>query len=408
MNYRQLITALIFFVLFCPWIPVDAQWIRINGLENKFIKTWLIHDNTIYAGGHWSALYRSTDRGTTWSKIPLSSRPADTILALAGNRSFVFAGTNGWGLYRTSNRGDSWSQTNGPRSGGWAIGSLVSHDTTIFAASFRVWRSTDHGNSWMDWSSGLPSPPLSHIQGLAFDGSRLFAALDFQQGVYLSPADNPSWKPVGLTGMWDNLLAAIDTNVFAGTSSGVHLYSGSGTTWLPRNNGLPSGSKVYALVAVRRTLFVGVAGGVYKSENLGQSWQQVNDPNIAGLSVYALGATETDLLAATNNGSWRRSLSEVTSVEDIGQVPQHFHLYQNYPNPFNPSTEIRYQASEVSHVSLKVYDVLGREVATLVDGEVEAGHHRVQWNAEGLPSGVYFYRLEAGSFVRTKRMVFVR
>jgi hypothetical protein len=216
----------------------------------------------------------------------------------------------------------------------------------------------------------------------------------------MSPADNPSWKPIGLTGMWGNLLAAIDTNVFAGTSSGVHLYSGSSTTWLPRNNGLPSGSRAYALVAVRRTLFVGIAGGVYKSENLGQSWQQVNDANIAGLSVYALGATETDLLAATSNGSWRRSLSELTSVEDIGQVPQHFHLYQNYPNPFNPETEISFGLPEPSDVTITIIDLLGRDVATIASGHYNAGYRRLRWdgvdaNGNKVGSGIYFYRITA-------------
>ncbi len=85
-----------------------------------------------------------------------------------------------------------------------------------------------------------------------------------------------------------------------------------------------------------------------------------------------------------------------------------FELGQNYPNPFNPSTVISYQLPVASEVSLKVYDVLGREVATLVSGRQEAGRYSVPFNAASLSSGVYFYRLQSGSFVETKKMMLVK
>jgi hypothetical protein len=81
---------------------------------------------------------------------------------------------------------------------------------------------------------------------------------------------------------------------------------------------------------------------------------------------------------------------------------------QNYPNPFNPTTEIRYRMSEFGFVSLKVYDVLGREVATLVDEEKPAGSYTVRFNATGLASGVYYCRLRAGSFVETRKMAMMK
>jgi len=88
--------------------------------------------------------------------------------------------------------------------------------------------------------------------------------------------------------------------------------------------------------------------------------------------------------------------------------PIRFSLSQNYPNPFNPSTTIRFSLPLRSLVTLKVFDVLGREVATLVDGEMDAGEHSVVYNVKDLPSGVYFYRLQAGNFVEQKKMVFVK
>ena len=111
-----------------------------------------------------------------------------------------------------------------------------------------------------------------------------------------------------------------------------------------------------------------------------------------------------------NNGAF----SYHGSVEvEVGIAPQKFALFQNYPNPFNPSTVISYQLPVNSQVTLKVYDVLGNEVATLVNGRQEAGSYTVPFSAIGgntptLASGVYIYRLEAGSFVSTKKLILMK
>ena len=97
-----------------------------------------------------------------------------------------------------------------------------------------------------------------------------------------------------------------------------------------------------------------------------------------------------------------------TSVDNEIISPQEFDIDQNYPNPFNPTTTIKYQIPELSFVTLKVYDVLGNEIATLVNEEKPVGSYEVEFNATGLPSGIYFYRLQAGSFVETKKMVLMK
>ncbi len=94
----------------------------------------------------------------------------------------------------------------------------------------------------------------------------------------------------------------------------------------------------------------------------------------------------------------------------VETVPTVFSLSQSYPNPFNPSTEIRYQTSEASHVTLKVYDILGREVVTPVDEVKEAGVCNYQFSVHNsqFASGVYFYRVKAGEFSETKKMVLLK
>jgi hypothetical protein len=101
--------------------------------------------------------------------------------------------------------------------------------------------------------------------------------------------------------------------------------------------------------------------------------------------------------------------SNVTAIGSVERVPpsEHF-LGQNYPNPFNPSTSISFTIPSRSNVSLKVIDILGREVATLVYEEMSAGSYSRQWDAVNMPSGVYFYRLRAGNFVKTEKMVLMK
>ncbi len=100
--------------------------------------------------------------------------------------------------------------------------------------------------------------------------------------------------------------------------------------------------------------------------------------------------------------------SNATAITKVNPVPMSFALYQNYPNPFNPTTEIRYQISEVIRVSLKVYDILGREVTTLVNEKQNPGSYSVTFDGSRLASGIYFYRLVAGSYSATKKLVFMK
>jgi hypothetical protein len=97
-----------------------------------------------------------------------------------------------------------------------------------------------------------------------------------------------------------------------------------------------------------------------------------------------------------------------TGIRNDPEVPRMFALAQNYPNPFNPTTVISYQLPASSHVTLKVYDLLGREVAMLVNEKKDAGTYTVRWNASGFSSGIYFYRLEANEKREIKKMLMIK
>ena len=102
--------------------------------------------------------------------------------------------------------------------------------------------------------------------------------------------------------------------------------------------------------------------------------------------------------------------SLITGVQDLGtpDLPKTFALFQNYPNPFNPMTMIKYSLPKAGDVSLIVYNLLGEEVALLINVNMPAGYHHVTWDASRVSSGIYFYRLQAGDFVRTRKMVLLK
>jgi hypothetical protein len=102
------------------------------------------------------------------------------------------------------------------------------------------------------------------------------------------------------------------------------------------------------------------------------------------------------------------TISIITSISNGSEVPSQYILYQNYPNPFNPSSTIRFDIPENSNVKLRIFDMLGREVHTMVNEYMAAGSYQAVWNASRYPSGVYFYSLEAEGFIQTKRMVLVK
>jgi hypothetical protein len=213
------------------------------------------------------------------------------------------------------------------------------------------------------------------------------------------------------------------TNLFAGIGTGVSLSTNDGTDWTAVNNGLDYRGLLRSFAVSGTGLFAGTwGGGVFYSTNNGSNWSVVNEGIVASnVMINALVASGTNVFAGTvsdpwsnysvlNGGVYRRPMSEIVAGVGIsrGEVPALFRLDQNFPNPFNPSTTVRYALPVRSHVTLSVFNPLGQRVATLLNESQEPGNHEVRFDGTGLASGVYFYRIQAGDFVQTKRLLLIR
>lgn len=147
-------------------------------------------------------------------------------------------------------------------------------------------------------------------------------------------------------------------------------------------------------------------GGTYVDNILKDDTVWVTFAYIAGDDFEGLKTNAERAIEIARDAGWINAIP--TEVADTDMLPKDYSLSQNYPNPFNPSTKISYSIPKQSYVSIKVFDVLGREVATLLNREQPIGNYEVAYDASTLTSGVYFYRIQAGDFVDTKKMILLR
>lgn len=380
-----------------------------------------------------------------WQQI--NSGISGTIVrGITSNSQYLFAASDGHGVYRSTNQGNNWVLVNSGITNNslWALREISGY---LFAGSFSpnsVSRTSNNGDNWNNMG-------LNNIRNFIFQNNYIFA-VDWSSGVYRSTNSGNSWIPVnsGISGgaFWPIISAG--GNLYVGYASGVFKTTSDGNNWVNSSSGLIAGN-VYSLAELSGVIFAGTLyGGVYKSTNSGNNWI-VSNTGMGNLTVYALykigsilaagtstngvyfsydngntwsfsnqGLTSTNVteLYSDNNyiyagtlggGICRRPLTEIMSIVPVSnEAPDKFSLSQNYPNPFNPVTNITLQIAVSGLVSLKVFDLTGREVLSLVNEVLNTGIYKVDMNAADLPSGVYLYRLETGKFSETKKMILIK
>jgi hypothetical protein len=403
-NFFYFITISI--VLF--YSSLNAQWTRTNGPPGDYgyFRTFAVSDTNLFAGNDGGGgVFLSTNNGTSWTAVN-TGLSSWYVEALAFSGTDLFAGTGGGGICHSTNNGISWTEVNNGLTNTtvWSFG--VSGTNLFAGTAGGVFLSTNNGASWTSVSDGLTN---IDVRTFGVIGTNLFAGT-FGGGVFRSTNNGTNWTPAnnGLTNTNIFALAVAGTNLFAGTGSRVFISTNNGTSWAPANNGMTY-YLVYSIVVYGTNLFAGTIGGVFLSTNNGTNWTEAN----TGLTntPVSLVVSGNYLFAGTDsNRVWRRSLSEmITSVEDrSSEIPSQFVLEQNYPNPFNPSTKIDFTILERSNVSLKIFNLLGSEVASLINEEKPVGTYEITWYAANLPSGIYFYKLEAGNYTETKKMMLIK
>jgi len=209
------------------------------------------------------------------------------------------------------------------------------------------------------------------------------------------------------------------TDVNNGTAVGSGVLGGAilrtidgGTTWTSQTSGTIRPLRGVSFTDANNGTAVGDFNTIRRTTDGGTTWTTQISGIPLGLALGAVSFTDANNgTAVGHEGSIIRTTNGgVTFVEEEEEStsPNVFSLYQNYPNPFNPTTTINYKISELGFVTLKVYDVLGNEIETLVNEEKSSGSYEVDFDASGLTSGIYFYKLQTGYFIDTKKMILLK
>lgn len=380
---------------------LHSQWIQTNGPSSGYIYALHISDTILFAGTN-DGIYRSLDHGGAWSQTGL---PGTFIYSFTSNTAGIFAGTGGSGVYLSQNNGLNWTSAGLAPFNGYALATIGNH---LFAGTAHgVYYTINNGASWTD-----PVELNNTIfTSFAVSDSNLYGG-SFGPGVVLSANYSVSWQLIS-SGMINGTINAVsysDTKLYAGSEGGgVFLTTNNGSNWNAINNGL-SGSNVRTFAASGSNEFTGTDSGVFLSTNNGAVWNNVNN-GLTNKDIRCLLISGTYIYAGTfGNGVWKRPLNEmITSVQILSnELPPDFMLEQNYPNPFNPVTVIRYQITENSFTTLKIYDLSGKEISTLVNEKQIAGYYSVSFNGADLPSGVYIYKLQSYRSSETKKMILIK
>jgi photosystem II stability/assembly factor-like uncharacterized protein len=416
--------------------PPPSGWtLQTSGVTSILYSVTAVNRFVAWAAGAGGVVLRTTNGGTNWTSVGGGAIGTEDIYHIeALNANVALATTTPSTttfIYRTTNGGTSWAQVYS-LAGGFinaihmfdAMNGIAQGDPV--GGLWVVIRTTDGGASWariateptqvggeFGANNGMKVLGTTHIWWTPGTGN----------GFYRSTDGGATWSRVTLPA--SGFTAGVD---FLNTQIGVVGNSGGsaarttdgGATWTPVTIG--TAGAIYSVSAAGTQNFWATRGTtVQASTNSGSTWAQDFSGAVgtfyhsnfvtAGNSAYGWGVTSSGRIYAYFN--------PVTGVDDPGDpLPLAFTLSQNYPNPFNPATEIQYSVPKSSFVTLKVYSLLGQEVATLVNGDLAIGNHVARWdgrNANGalVGSGMYFYRMEArthdgSSFISVKKMLLLK
>ena len=417
---------------------------NING---AWITPYFLHPTnhtTIYAANQ--SVLRSTDNGSSWETLA-ENVTADLIYPMTQSQVnpdlLILAGSGSWTtnpeIKISTNGGINWNDvTNNVPGEPRYVSSVVTHPSEAntmyivrqgFGAGNKVYKTTDLGSTWVNISGNLPDLPCIDLfvdpyNKDPYNTNHLYIGNDI--GVYKSIDGGITWNYVsegipfvavtnfdyvrtGYTGKLrvgtygrsayeTDLTIPVELISFTGRSEKGKVILEWSTSSEINNLGFEIERKILQIDNESDWVLIGFKGGKGTTTEP-QDYSYVDDiTSISANSVqYRLKQIDFD-------GSYE--ISDIVLIAN--PAPSTFVLQQNYPNPFNSITVIRYSVPIKSKVKLTIINSIGEEIITLQSELKEAGNHEEIWNAEGLSSGIYFYKIQAGNFVETKKMVLIK
>ena len=371
-------------------------------------------EDHILAGTFAKGIYKSTDLGNSWAESGLSGQ---WIRDFAINSSYEIFITSvgsqfGDGVYKSDDNGNTWTKVWDAISSGMNCLYIDQQNVIYVGMNYYdsqggIFRSEDGGNTW----TNIFELPANIYEIVKLNNGRILAASYGQ--FYFSDDNGVNWNSTssGLVQATISDIALNQENEIFITTLGYGIYKSvdNGLTWITKMGAgwdfsclkISSDGKIYAATQ---------GNWLYESDDNGDNWFLVNGGLNDSKYILSLEITKSGFLFAGMDyyGIYKSVNKVVTTLNEENTVPSKFELMQNYPNPFNPSTSIEYSVPSNEYVLLKVYDLLGNEVNTLVNERQSAGNYEVNFDASNLASGIYFYRIQSGSFIQTKKLMLLK
>jgi photosystem II stability/assembly factor-like uncharacterized protein len=395
----------IFTSLMITTLTIAQNWQNQNSNTSNQLKgIQMISANEGWACGDAGTMLHTINAGSTWSTITLTGADLHQVAFKDANTGIV-VGDNGT-VFTTTNSGTNWISKNS----GTSLqlrGAFFAGGSTFFAVGDdgAAVKSTDDGNTWTTLNSGTTERLLcvtavdQNVWVGARNGLMLFSS---NGGTTFSSMSNPAADDI-------KDIQFIDASIgFAcGSNSFFMFTSNGGANWSSRSSGIQVGLNGLHFVNQNKGWTVGGAGTLYSTTNAGLNW--IPEQSQTGQDLNSIHSFDgVNAWAVGNIGAIVTNYTPTTDIDSDFNNATDFTLEQNYPNPFNPSTRISFNLPSREFVTLKVYNALGSEVATLLKENLPGGYYEIEFNAYSLHSGVYFYELSSDNFVETKKMLFLK
>lgn len=351
----------------------------VTGNDTKIYDAFMVNENYGWCVNYTPAPFKTTDGGLTWTQQPLSDAYTGFLYSIKMlDTTTGYCSGGGDRFYKTTNGGTIWNKMTSFSSGlsHYAIDAVDTNYIAVGSSSGITAFTTNGGSSW----ALHPTNGFGTVYAIYFDIPTIGQPKSYCAGFYGEVFERTG-VPVPVE------LALFTANV---NGNSVTL---NWSTATETNN---SGFEVYRNVNNNLTKIAFIKGNGTSTLKNHYTFTDGNLRN--GRYTYQLRQIDFDGSSKIYN----------LSNEVVIGTPMTYSLSQNYPNPFNPSTVIKYSIPQSSLVTLKVYNILGKEVASLVNENKEAGNYTVNFSAKNLSSGVYFYTIKAGNFTQTKKMTIIK
>ncbi len=393
---------------------------QASGSAAQFLSVSAVSDQIGWAGGVGPAVVRTTNGGTSWTSATGTGITGDiySISAWSANDAICTTSPGATFIYKTTNGGTTWTQSY-TLAGGFIDGLQMVSATEGYAMGDPVggkWfiaKTTDGGASW----ARMATEPAQIGADAGWNNSFQISGTNMWFGTNGTKVYHST--DLGLT--WTNGASTGTVNTYAVHFNDANKGMAGGTAMVMSTNGGTSYTGVTAPGTAGNLNGIDGAGSdwwalrsdanVYRSTNAGTSWTTAYTVTAAvfqDIDFKVVSGCPTGWVVGNGGAIAKMSVTGVGISLGSSEVPSSYSLKQNYPNPFNPTTNINFSIPRSGLVTLKVYDMVGREVASLVNEVKNAGSYIVGFNASNLPSGAYFYRVSAGDFVDTKKMLLIK